>query len=805
MSRLSIKAIYLVIFLLPAPAHAGGPLPSVVKTWSLPISADHLVVQARVLYIKSGGQVTAVSLRSGRQVWSRDLGEETCCTDDILIMGSSIVTAAGGNLFFLDAADGTTRSVIDLGGGLAVLAGPPAVALLSRSNEILAADPDSGQVTGRLPLSDGVGDLAVQDGALVVNFGDGEEGSIATVGFTADTLKEMWRIETPSALPQIERIGGRLHLERWNGELLPLDPLTGRLGQPLPPRRGGTTGSGWPEGVESLPGRLRRVDPASGKAVWTAELPGPVEGLARDKDLLFASCGDRGGRSLLVEISWTTGDILLVAEGLPRSHQLLAAEGLILVATDDEVAAFSATAVGPPAASLSVDAEVSRILLDSRGDAEPLARGPWIDRRLQELAPLGAAAWPAIVRLLPRLGPTSLVAAADALAAGGDRAAAPALARRLTAPLEEPPASPGLEGWNPQLALLRALARLGGDAEVPAIDAVIDSRERRPVVRREALAALAAMRSPAADRVVRTFLARPLPARRPWNPPAPPPGSLAVNLPDSRTLVLFRDGYLGSPDDLWIAKLDRNGRQTGPSLWTGIVLPAGEDSGTLRARIAGDKIQVLDAAGRKLAAFDPAAAAQDSDGDGLPDLAEKRLRLDPAKTDTDGDGLADADDPAPNARLREPVTEDQEIAAAIFRHLFQLEGDDRQPEIAVVVSDAALEWLGRGDLTITLDAREAGRFLEETAGGGVPLLSFQRGEPPVVSAIGGDPPGAGAPPVQSDEAVYTVTIDRGPLHPTVIYRAVVRNLNAGQPSLPPLWTVRDLRTASIGYGHPEDR
>jgi len=460
-----------------------------------------------------------------------------------------------------------------------------------------------------------------------------------------------------------------------------------------------------------------------------------------------------------------------------------------------------------------VDAEVSRILLDSRGDAEPLARGSWIDRRLQELAPLGSAAWPAIVRLLPRLGPTSLVAAADALAAGGDRAAAPALARRLAAPLEEPPASPGLEGWNPQLALLRALARLGGDGEVPAVAALVDSRERRAVVRREALSTLAAMRAPAADRFVRAFLARPLPPRRPWNPPSPPPGSLAVNLPDGHSLLLFRDGYLGSPNDLWIAELDRNGRQTGPSLFTGILLPAGEGSGALRARIAGEKIEVLDAVGRKLAAFDPAATALDSDGDGLPDLAEKRLRLDPEKADTDGDGLDDADDPAPNARLREPVTEDQEIAAAVFRHLFQLEGleglegldgDDRQPAIAVVVSDAALEWRGRAGLTITLDAREAGRFLEETAGGGVPLLSFQRGEPPVVSAIGGDPPGAGAPPVQPDEAVYTVTVGRGPLHPTVIYRAVARNLNAAQPSLPPLWAIRDLRTASIGYGHPED-
>ena len=39
---------------------------------------------------------------------------------------------------------------------------------------------------------------------------------------------------------------------------------------------------------------------------------------------------------------------------------------------------------------------------------------------------------------------------------------------------------------------------------------------------------------------------------------------------------------------------------------------------------------------------------------------------------------------------------------------------------------ATLEWRGRRDPTITLDAREAERFREETGGGGVPMDSARR-------------------------------------------------------------------------------
>ncbi len=114
-----------------------------------------------------------------------------------------------------------------------------------------------------------------------------------------------------------------------------------------------------------------------------------------------------------------------------------------------------------------------------------------------------------------------------------------------------------------------------------------------------------------------------------------------------------------------------------------------------------------------------------------------------------------------------------------------------------MVSDFALEWRGRRDPTITLDAREAERFREETGGGGVPMVSIHPGEPPTVTPVSGDSPATAAAPLGRDEEVYTVSIDRGPLH-AVTYRAVVRNLDAAQPGAPHLWALRSLRPVWIG-------
>jgi hypothetical protein len=52
--------------------------------------------------------------------------------------------------------------------------------------------------------------------------------------------------------------------------------------------------------------------------------------------------------------------------------------------------------------------------------------------------------------------------------------------------------------------------------------------------------------------------------------------------------------------------------------------------------------------GAQEAVIDPSEVLRDSDGDGLTDVEEARLGLDPRDPDTDRDGIRDGDDPAPD-------------------------------------------------------------------------------------------------------------------------------------------------------------
>lgn len=784
-------------------------LPTVVKVWGRRIAADQVVVRGAIAYVRSGGRLTALDARSGREMWSRTLGEEACCRDNLLVTADTVAAGADAKLFLLEAKDGSVRAEVDLGGSVSRLAGPPIVAAVSGGpggNELVAVDAASGMVRNRVSLgAGGIFDLAVVDGYAVANLaGEDIEQPAATVGYAADGLRELWRRETAS-LPAFARIQERLYLEIATEDsqpdrvFQPIDPASGELGKALPARRPSALDAGWPWELQSVAGSLaagtgeglRRNDLESGRPVWTVELPGQVRAVAKGEGVLYVELDRGGGRGLLATIDWATGDVRQLAYGLPRSHAFQLAKDLLIVVADGEVAAFSATEVGPPeAATRSIAAEVRRILLDNRGDDSALGRGEPIADRVRELEPLGPAANPAIASLLPALGPTSLVAASEVLAAGAYRPAAAALARRLAGKLEEPVPGQGRDEWNPQFAVLRALAALGGDAEVPAVAAVLESRTRRGAVRREALATLAAMRSPAAERELRGFLSRPVAHKVAWTPPSPQAdGGFTAELPGGRSLLFFHDGYIGSADDLWVTELDREGRVAGSSRFTGVRLPRTEAE--LRARVEGDLAEIRNAAGSVVARLSLSRLDVDSDGDGLTDLVEQRLRLDPHNPDSDGDGLSDAEDPAPNARLRAPVNQEQEIAAAVFRQYFLFDDDAGRPrEVAIMVSDFALEWSGRRDATITLDAREAERFQEEVGrDGGIPLISIRRGDPLTGGHLAA-PRGTAAGP---DEDVYTLTVDRGPGY-EVTYRVVVRNLNAADRPAPPLWVIRELRT-----------
>src|ERR1700687_4430702 len=346
-----------------APPFDPRSLPTVVKTWSRKLPMDSMAVRPPVIYVASGGRLSAVAVRNGELVWSRDLGEGRCCGAELLATDSAIVAPADESLFILNAADGTTRAELDLGSGASALAGPPVVALLGRGNELVAVNPDSGLVTGRLPLGEPAEDLAVQDGYVVLSLTT-DSDKLLLAGSRADDLRPIWRTEVADALPGLERIGKQIFLVRAPGapdgttEALAVDPASGHLGGPLPMSAAARSEPDWPAGMQSLPAggdsppgtieRLRRIDPATGKPLWTAYLPCSVQGLANQSGTLYASCAPAAGRGLLVALAWASGEVRQLAYGLPRGKAFAAAGELVLVGGDDELAAFSTTHFGPP-------------------------------------------------------------------------------------------------------------------------------------------------------------------------------------------------------------------------------------------------------------------------------------------------------------------------------------------------------------------------------------------------------------------------------------------------------------------------
>jgi hypothetical protein len=66
---------------------------------------------------------------------------------------------------------------------------------------------------------------------------------------------------------------------------------------------------------------------------------------------------------------------------------------------------------------------------------------------------------------------------------------------------------------------------------------------------------------------------------------------------------------------------------------------------------------------------------RDTDGDSLPDVAERRLGTDPGNRDTDNDGDPDDVDPWPNAPLREKSEAEQVLAAAFEARFHFADGE----------------------------------------------------------------------------------------------------------------------------------
>jgi hypothetical protein len=77
---------------------------------------------------------------------------------------------------------------------------------------------------------------------------------------------------------------------------------------------------------------------------------------------------------------------------------------------------------------------------------------------------------------------------------------------------------------------------------------------------------------------------------------------------------------------------------------------------------------------------------RDSDNDGLTDIEEERLGLDPHNPDTDGDGIKDGEDICPNlSQKTTPVDEDSELIQSAFFALYGISGSN---QMLLVSSDS---------------------------------------------------------------------------------------------------------------------
>lgn len=112
---------------------------------------------------------------------------------------------------------------------------------------------------------------------------------------------------------------------------------------------------------------------------------------------------------------------------------------------------------------------------------------------------------------------------------------------------------------------------------------------------------------------------------------------------------------------------------------------------------------------------------EDSDGDGLSNLAEDRLWTDANKIDTDDDGKADGFDQNPLAAPQDKLDMQQRLHKRIIE--FELEEfDSNQLVVVEQLDDAPMEYARPSGLVLSMSSGAADAFVESN-GYGVPILT----------------------------------------------------------------------------------
>lgn len=767
----ALLALVLPLSATPAAATGEVPLkereaPSAVVRWTGPSDARAVLLSGETLFVRTARGAAALKLSDGGVRWETPLAGSANAwgtgPGPVLAEGR-VAFGVGSRVDLLDPLTGRVEASAAAGGSVQRLVGPDLVAVVEGPDgpELLRVDPRTGAVLARRPVGT-LAEAVEQSGVLVTTAF--EEPGVEVAGLDASSLSELWSFALAGA-PELVRLDGKLHVtalgedpDAADARILPLDARSGTLGPPLPSRplsegydfawdlrvrKGGTS----PESPEST--ELFRISPKDGSSRWSLALPCDPRAWWREEDDFTFACLLLTGRHFLIRLDLGSGRVLRVASGIRAPAQLVATRKLVVVlGADGHLEALDASAEGPAeAATVSLAEAVARILGTPEG---PMGFAASVREEVARLRELGPAALPLVAGHVPSLPPLPLAAACRFLAEGRYRAAGRAIAARLArgGDLPEPVV----------VELLQALADVGSEAEAAGVASILEDANRPLPVRRAALGALAGIGSPGALAAVDRALRRPKPSRAWYAPPAPPSGegieragAAVVPLGDGSRLTVFRSPALGNEGDLWIS------RGNAPASFLGVSVPpevlASASPLALSARLEGDELEVRLQQPRPETLFRGSLSglSRDSDGDGLPDLVERRLLLDPEDPDTDGDGIPDALDLVPNAAPRAAQGEREEIAAALFTQVFGLETGPPGPPL-LLVSDAPLAFTGRSGATIVVPVKRAQALRASAGYEGMSWLRF--GPLPDTSWEGR--------PLAEDERLWSTSTGSGP-------------------------------------------
>ncbi len=500
------------------------------------------------------------------------------------------------------------------------------------------------------------------------------------------------------------------------------------------------------------------IDPVSGREAWRAEtvLFGHARELAgvSDAKRAYLHLTQEDGRSLLSLVDLQKGRLIATANGLPQGATAAGIAGKVVVidTADGVLRAFRVDRSDRPKRKVVTPVDFAKELAATA----PAQKTPDAVATLAEkLTRLGPTVLPVVLPLLHAAEPNVAGVATLALGDLGDRKAAPDLVVALERERARKPAA--MEPIDLVLAIVQALGKLGDPQVAPALEQVMTDASVGHGARRAAYVALGRLGTPEAIAAVARFEAPLRKAPHTWEPaPITPALTLPVGgdvdyetWPDdvrARTSITATDAagkkvvaslspYLGGYNDVWIWRSD-DGRRWDRPLFTGITHAARAPRShvelvRLDVRPTGVVLAYrLPGGGTTMRAYlEWKNIEKDSDGDGVTDLAEKRLGTKLDEKDSDGDGRGDAEDGNPNAPSTNLPSDDQLLYRQVFLAWFAF---FRARGVVVVDRgvEARLEYPGRRDPVVTLRRRamaklqdEAGLFATDYVGFGGPFLA----------------------------------------------------------------------------------